>query len=153
MKPAQYKKKLRLDGIKTAEGVVMTGIVQGTGQAVMSWQPHSMTGVETPPNRPGMAIIKRVSATEAEPGDTLTFVITYRNMGNTPIRSAAITDSLLPRLEYVRGSAKGPKGTVFDRREPRRLQRAEVGPPRHHRPRSLRRSLVPGSREVIEPSR
>jgi uncharacterized repeat protein (TIGR01451 family) len=113
MKPAQYKERLRLDGIKTAESPVMTGVIEGASQSVMSWQPHVMTGVETPPNRPGMAIIKRVSALEAEPGDTLTFVITYRNMGNTPIRSASIVDSLLPRLEYVKGSAKGPKGTNF----------------------------------------
>ena len=97
----------------------MTGLVEGPSQAVMSWQPHVMTGVETPPNRPGMAIIKRVSATEAEPGDTVTFMITYRNMGNTPIRSASIVDSLLPRLEYVKGSARGPKGTSFSSAENR----------------------------------
>ena len=83
------KEKIRLDGIKTAESAVMTGLVEGPGQTVMSWRTNEMKGIETPPNRPGMAIIKRVSATEAEPGDTLTFVITYRNMGNTPIRSAA----------------------------------------------------------------
>ena len=152
MQPAQYKEKLRLDGIKTAESAVMTGIVQGASESVMSWQPHSMTGIETPPNRPGMAIIKRVSATEAEPGDTITFTITYRNMGNTPIRSASITDSLLPRLEYVPRLGQGPQGhEVLDRREPRRLQRAEVGPPRRDRARSLRRSLVPGRRQVIDP--
>ena len=97
----------------------MTGLVEGPSQNVMSWQPHVMTGVETPPNRPGMAIIKRVSATEAEPGDTVTFTITYRNMGNTPIRSASIVDSLLPRLEYVKGSARGPKGTSFSSAENR----------------------------------
>jgi uncharacterized repeat protein (TIGR01451 family) len=119
MKPAQFKERLRLDGIKTAESPVMTGIAEGLSENVMSWQPHVMTGVETPPNRPGMAIIKRVSALEAEPGDTLTFTITYRNMGNTPIRSAAIVDSLLPRLEYVKGSAKGPRGTAFGAAENR----------------------------------
>jgi uncharacterized repeat protein (TIGR01451 family) len=119
VKPAQFKEKLRLDGIKTVESPVMTGLVEGASQAVMSWQPHVMTGVETPPNRPGMAIIKRVSAAEAEPGDRVTFVITYRNMGNTPIRSAAIVDSLLPRLEYVKGSAKGPQGTTFTSAENR----------------------------------
>ena len=43
-----------------------------------------MTGVEVPPDRPGLAVIKRVSVTEAEPGDTVTYVIIYRNMGNTP---------------------------------------------------------------------
>jgi hypothetical protein len=40
-------------------------------------------------------------------------------MGNTPIRSAAIVDSLLSRLEYVKGSAQGPKGTSFSSGENR----------------------------------
>ncbi|MGC1720739.1 MAG: hypothetical protein WA746_17305, partial [Isosphaeraceae bacterium] len=93
------KEKIRLGGIKSVESTVMTGLVEGPGQTVMSWQPHEMKGVETPPRRPGMAIIKRVSAAEAEPGDTLTFTITYRNMGNTTIRAASGVDSLLPRLE------------------------------------------------------
>jgi uncharacterized repeat protein (TIGR01451 family) len=69
--------------------------------------------VETPPNRPGLAVIKRVSASEAEPGDTLTFVIFYRNMGNTPIHSVTIADSLMPRLEYLKGTSRGPEGTAF----------------------------------------
>ena len=34
-------------------------------------------------------------------------------MGNTPINAVSIIDSLLPRFEYVPGSALGPKGTVF----------------------------------------
>jgi hypothetical protein len=34
-------------------------------------------------------------------------------MGNTPIRSVAIADSLIPRLEYVKGTARGPEGTAF----------------------------------------
>jgi uncharacterized repeat protein (TIGR01451 family) len=119
MKPVLIKEKIRLDGIKSVESTVMTGLVEGPGQSVMSWRPHQMTGVEMPPKRPGIAIIKRVSSTEAEPGDTLTFTITYRNMGNTPIRSASIVDSLLPRLEYVKGSAKGPKETVFSAAENR----------------------------------
>ena len=84
--------RLRLDGIKSAEGPVMTGIVEGASEAVKVWGPHAMTGVETPPDRPGLAVIKRVSAVEAEPGDTLTYAIVYRNMGNTPIRSVSIVD-------------------------------------------------------------
>jgi uncharacterized repeat protein (TIGR01451 family) len=119
MKPALIKEKLRIDAIKTAESAVMTGLVESVSQNVKTWKPYVMTGVETPPNRPGMAIIKRVSATEAEPGDTLTFTITYRNMGNTTIRAATIVDSLLPRLEYVRGSAKGPRDTIFSTAENR----------------------------------
>jgi len=112
-KPILIKEKIRLDGIKSAESTVVTGITQGTSEAVKVWGPHSMSGAETPPNRPGLAVIKRVSAVEAEPGDTLTYVIIYRNMGNTPIRSVTIVDSLLPRLEYVKGTSRGPEGTGF----------------------------------------
>ena len=87
--------KVRLQGIKTAESPVVTGIAEGASQAVMIWPPHQMTGVETPPHRPGLAVLKRVSVTEAEPGDTVTYAINYRNMGNTPIREVTIVDSLL----------------------------------------------------------
>ena len=34
-------------------------------------------------------------------------------MGNVPIDDVSIVDSLLPRLEYVVGSARGPDGAVF----------------------------------------
>ncbi len=112
-KPSLAKTRVRLQGIKTAEAPVVTGITEGASQAVRIGGPHQMTGVETPPNRPGLAVIKRVSAVEAEPGDTVTYVIHYRNMGNTPIRSVVIVDSLLPRLEYVKGTARGPVGTAF----------------------------------------
>jgi uncharacterized repeat protein (TIGR01451 family) len=100
-------------GIKTGASAVVTGIVQGAGEQVMAWPAREVVGVEVPPNRPGMAIVKRVSSGVAEPGETLTFVIQFRNMGNTPIGSVSIIDSLLPRFEYVPGSAEGPKGTVF----------------------------------------
>ncbi len=107
------REKIRLQGIKTAESPVVTAIEEGASEAVRVWGPHQMTGVETPPNRPGLAVIKRVSASEAEPGDTVTYVIYYRNMGNTPIKAVAIVDSLLPRLEYVKGTSRGPAGTAF----------------------------------------
>lgn len=106
-------------GIKTAEGTVVKGIVQGAGQSVMTWPARETVGVEVPPNRPGMAVVKRVSTGAAEQGDTVTFVIQFRNMGNTPIRAVSIIDSLLPRLGYVAGSARGPKGTVFTAEENR----------------------------------
>jgi uncharacterized repeat protein (TIGR01451 family) len=112
-KAGLMKIKLKADGIKSAESPVATGIVEGASQAVMSWPPLDVTGVEVPPNKPGLAVIKRVDASEAEPGDTLTYTIQYRNMGNVPIRAVSITDSLLPRLEYIPNSAQGPEGTVF----------------------------------------
>jgi uncharacterized repeat protein (TIGR01451 family) len=111
--PSQATNRLRLDGIKTAEGVVVNGILQGPNQRVMAWKPQEIAGVETPPNRPGMAVLKQVDRSEAEPGDVVTYTITYRNMGNVPITSVSVVDSLLPRLDYVATSAKGPKGSVF----------------------------------------
>ena len=112
-KPSYLKERQKNVGIKTAESAVVSGITEGASQAVMSWVPNVTVGVEPPPGRPGVAVIKRVSATEAEPGDTLTYVIQFRNMGNTPIREVTIIDSLVPRLGYVKGSAKGPTGTTF----------------------------------------
>jgi uncharacterized repeat protein (TIGR01451 family) len=111
--PGMARVKVRLQGIKTAESPVATGIAEGVSAAVMVWPAHQMTGVETPPNRPGLAVVKRVSVDEAEPGDTVTYVIFYRNMGNTPIKAVSIVDSLLPRLEYVKGTSRGPAGTAF----------------------------------------
>jgi uncharacterized repeat protein (TIGR01451 family) len=112
--PAQIREKIRLDGIKTAEGLKIQGLSESPSEAVKVWGPHQMTGVEVPPDRPGLAVIKRVSVNEAEPGDTVTYVIIYRNMGNTPIKNVTIADSLLPRLEYVKGTSRGPEGTGFN---------------------------------------
>jgi uncharacterized repeat protein (TIGR01451 family) len=117
--PYAFREQQKGIGIKTAESAVVTGVVEGAGQAVMTWTPRDVVGVETPPNRPGLAVVKRVSASEAEPGDSVTYVIQYRNMGNTPIRDVTIVDSLLPRLGYVKGSARGPKGTTFTSEENR----------------------------------
>ncbi len=118
-KPLAFKEKQKFKGIKTAESAVITGVAEGAGEAVMTWTPRETVGVETPPLRPGLAVVKRVSVGEAEAGDTVTFVIQYRNMGNTPIREVTVVDSLLPRLGYVKGSAMAPKGTVFTAEENR----------------------------------
>ncbi len=102
--------------INTPVSLVVTGIVEGAVERVRDWRPEDLTGVEEPEDRPGLAVIKQVDAKEALPGDRITFTITYRNMGNVPIRDVSISDSLLPRLAYVPGSARGPDGTVFTTR-------------------------------------
>lgn len=99
--------------IKTAEAPVVTGVIQSAGETVMSWKPQEIAGVELPPNRPGVSVLKQSSAGVAEPGDVVTFTIKYRNMGNVSITSVSVVDSLMPRLEYVPGSAIGPQGAVF----------------------------------------
>ncbi len=113
LKAGLMKIRVKAEGLKSAESPVVTGIVAGAGQMVMTWPPREVAGVEVPPRKPGLAVVKLVSAEEAEPGDTLTYTIKYRNMGNVPIRAVTIIDSLLPRLEYVANSAQGAEGTVF----------------------------------------
>jgi uncharacterized repeat protein (TIGR01451 family) len=112
-KPGAGRSTVFLQGVKLAEGTLVSGIVAGAGEQVMAWRPQELAGVEVPPNKPGLAVVKQVDATEAEPGDVVTYTIRYRNMGNVPIRAVSIVDSLMPRLEYVPRSATGPAGTVF----------------------------------------
>jgi uncharacterized repeat protein (TIGR01451 family) len=113
----QARIKLKPDGIKTAETAVVTGIAEGAGQNVMNWSPQEVASVEVPPNKPGLAVIKQVSASEAEPGDEVTYTIRYRNIGNVAITGVSVVDSLLARLEYIPRSALGPPGTVFSASE------------------------------------
>ncbi|WP_435015860.1 DUF7507 domain-containing protein [Tundrisphaera sp. TA3] len=107
------RQRIKVDALKTAEGPVMTGLIQSGGQVVVVKSPKEVAGVEEPPAKPGLAVVKLVDADEAEPGDILTYTIKFRNMGNVPLRGVSITDSLLPRLEYVPNSAQGPAKTVF----------------------------------------
>ena len=111
--PVIQQRNIPTLGIKTAEGLVVNGVVQGPNAQVMSWKPQESVGVEVPPNKPGLAVVKQIDVPEAAPGDVLTVTIRYRNIGNVPIGSISIVDSLLPRLEYVPGSAQGPSRTVF----------------------------------------
>ncbi len=114
-----FRLREKLNAVKTAETAVVTGIAEGLGQNVMAWKPQEMVGVEVPPDKPGLAVVKQVDTGEAEPGDTVEFTIFYRNMGNVPILNVSVIDSLLPRLEYVPRSALGPAGTVFSANENR----------------------------------
>ena len=147
-KPGQLNLRIRLDGIKTAEGPVVTGLTEGANEAVRVWAPHQMTGVEVPPDRPGLAVIKRVSTPEAEPGDKVSYVIFYRNMGNTPIRNVSIADSLLPRLEYVKGTSRSGRDRVQYGDESGRLDRAPLAAPRGAGPGRRGARVVRRDREV-----
>ena len=100
-------------GIKTAEGPVITGIIQGASQTVVAWKPDEVAGIEPPPDLPGLAVNKESDTAVAEAGQVVTFTIRWRNMGNTPIGNVSVVDSLLPRFEYIPGSARGPSGSVF----------------------------------------
>ncbi len=55
---------------------------------------------------PQLRIVKIASTPVAEPGDEVSFTIRFDNVGNQPIGSVQIIDSLTTRLEYVPGSAQ-----------------------------------------------
>lgn len=100
-------------GIKSAESAVVTGLVEGLGQMILSRPPLEVSSDEPMDRRPGIATVKTVDVETAESGDVVTFAIRYKNIGNVPIRLISVTDSLLPRLEFVPGSAEGPEGAIF----------------------------------------
>ncbi|HEU5118287.1 MAG TPA: DUF11 domain-containing protein, partial [Isosphaeraceae bacterium] len=101
LSPRAAQMDIKLEGLNVPTSATVSGVVVGAGEQKMSWKPQELAGVELPPDRPGLAVIKRVNVSEAEPGDTAGFTILFRNMGNVPIRSVSVVDSLLPRLEYV----------------------------------------------------
>ena len=47
---------------------------------------------------------KVASEQMANPGDVISFTIRFDNVGEQPLKSLVVTDSLAPRLEYVEKS-------------------------------------------------
>jgi uncharacterized repeat protein (TIGR01451 family) len=116
-------------------GVIRTGIFRGTdspilarsSQAAIAWASHegvkvildekaasAAVATQKPqetftiggcPN-PQLRIVKVASTPVAEPGDEVSFTIRFDNVGNQPIGSVQIIDSLTTRLEYVPNSAQ-----------------------------------------------
>lgn len=75
------------------------------GATVVSQTPQETFGVGSAPN-PRLRVIKVASTPVAEPGDEVSFTIRFDNVGNQPIGSVQIVDSLTTRLEYVPDSAQ-----------------------------------------------
>jgi uncharacterized repeat protein (TIGR01451 family) len=64
------------------------------------------------PDQP-LVLIKSADPREARPGDVVTFTIKYVNYGSRPARDVLVADSLASRLEYVPGSSRGDRPSVF----------------------------------------
>jgi uncharacterized repeat protein (TIGR01451 family) len=60
----------------------------------------------SPPGTPRLRLVKVASTAFAEPGDEVDFTLRFDNLGNEPLQSVVIVDSLNTRLEYVEGSAQ-----------------------------------------------
>jgi uncharacterized repeat protein (TIGR01451 family) len=105
--------KARLaDGIDAAllwtrnENPVMTARVESLGQVEVKFRAAEMVGTEPEENEPGrLKIVKLADTKTAKPGDTITFVIRYDNVGERPLHDLRIVDNLTSRLEYIEDSA------------------------------------------------
>lgn len=56
--------------------------------------------------KPCLRLCKVADKSEAKPGEIITFTLRFDNLGEQKIGNVTIIDHLLPRLEYVQGSAQ-----------------------------------------------
>jgi uncharacterized repeat protein (TIGR01451 family) len=78
---------------------------QAAAAAIGTQTPQETYTIGTAPN-PRLRLVKVASTPVAEPGDEVSFTIRFDNVGNQPIGSVQIIDSLTTRLEYVPSSAQ-----------------------------------------------
>lgn len=88
------------------ENPVVMAEMESAGQVEAKFSMSEMTGTEPEGKEPGrLKIVKLADRKTAQPGDTVTFVIRYDNLGERPLHHLRIVDNLTPRLEYIEDSA------------------------------------------------
>jgi uncharacterized repeat protein (TIGR01451 family) len=86
------------------------GGAQVSGQARTGQVVHVREGRRSPGE---LYLLKIATPDNAQQGDVVDFAIFYRNMGDLPVDSVSILDSLSGRLEYIAGSAQTDRRGVF----------------------------------------
>jgi uncharacterized repeat protein (TIGR01451 family) len=98
------------------EGTAVVGRIEGVQMVSAEVTTRDLTvcchEVPCPPDKP-LVLVKCADRTSAQPGDVVTFMLRYSNLGGRPITDVAVSDSLSPRLEYVPGSAQSDRPAVF----------------------------------------
>jgi uncharacterized repeat protein (TIGR01451 family) len=67
--------------------------------------------------KPRLRICKVASKSDAKVGETVEFTLRFDNIGEQPVSSVTIIDSLTTRLEYVDGSQSASREAKFDTQE------------------------------------
>lgn len=88
--------------------IIMADTLQG-GLVEASFRAMDMTGIHDPRCPGELRIVKLCEQESALPGDTITFVIRYDNIGQKELTEVRILDNLSPRLELI------PESVSFDR--------------------------------------
>jgi uncharacterized repeat protein (TIGR01451 family) len=97
-------------------GTAVTGLVQG---AVVVGNVYALKSIEAPclplgPEVEGpLIIIKWPDRYCALVGDIVTFTLKYTNTGGRPITDVIVSDSLATRFQYVPGTAKADRESIF----------------------------------------
>lgn len=115
---------LGLRGIQSLEGVheleqyrggpIVMSRIDGTAVVTKGVELASFTQYRDfcRPDDP-IVLVKSAEPREAKPGDVVTFSLKVINYGARSARDIVVADSLSPRLEYVPGSSRGDRPTVF----------------------------------------
>lgn len=107
-----------LTQVQSPQIIAMT---EGAGQLITVWRHDEIRQYEEVPGKTCLEIVKCASVSEAKPGDTVEFQISFTNHGDAPATNVAIVDSLVGRLAYVENSAQSDRKATFV------AQRNEVG--------------------------
>jgi uncharacterized repeat protein (TIGR01451 family) len=93
---------------------VVMASTQTHGLVLTEWKPLELRKVEEKPGKPAqLQLEKTVNVEAAKPGDVVTFVIKYTNVGDETMRNVAIVDALPVRLNYVDGSGASSAEAIF----------------------------------------
>lgn len=91
-----------------------TALTESGGQVSGNTRTAQVEQFREPYRRPGDIEIQKLTTSQsAQSGDTIEFYILYRNHGQQPVEGLSIIDNLVPRLEYVPGTAQSDRGAVF----------------------------------------
>jgi uncharacterized repeat protein (TIGR01451 family) len=103
-----------------------TWTLQQAPQILVDGQPAvEVRGTTTPQitytyetfGKPCLRLCKIADKSEAKPGEIVTFTLRFDNLGEQTIGNVTVIDNLVPRLEYVAGSAQSSLKAAFSTQE------------------------------------
>lgn len=100
---------VRISGPISANQDTLLGVAESTVQATQTYAMYkvqSMLGTDKSSRKGDLRITKRASTGVAKAGDTITFTLLFRNIGDRPVSNVRIIDNLTPRLVYVDGTGQ-----------------------------------------------
>src|SRR5262249_8110505 len=115
LRPEELVQRLRPSAIINVYGTAIIGRIEKTVVVTTLRSVQTVDVVCVRPEVPHecLTIIKWLDKCGALVGDIVTFRLRYSNRGTRPISDVVVSDSLAPRFEYVRDSAKTDRQALF----------------------------------------